>query len=177
MSKITEGWSQLCQQLSSSLEQPNPQWLSQQSRGPVSDTLRRSPCLQHQLCPPIQQLRPAFHPQATAFHPTFFLQSHSCLQKRQAQSWRVLHPFQNTGARAQQSMESRYNSHGCRQSSDKKARGSRRKHQSCGYFCPGKAALLYTSISIHSLFLKGFSNHAAQPSKSGVAGHRLVTHR
>lgn len=94
MSKITEEWSQLCQQLSSSLEQPNPQWLSQQSHSPVSDTLQRSPCLQHQLCLSIQQLRPAFHPQAT-FHST---PSSNPLWKRQAQSWRVQHPFQNTGA-------------------------------------------------------------------------------
>lgn len=77
MSKITEGWSQLCQHLSSSLEQPNPQWLSQQSHGPLSVTLHRNPCLQHQLCLAIQQLRPAFHPQATTFHSTFLLQIHS----------------------------------------------------------------------------------------------------
>lgn len=126
VSKITEGWSQLCQQLSSSQEQPNPRWPSQQSHGPVSDTLQRSPCPQHQLCPSIQNFRISrISPPGYLLHSTLFLQIHSGRGRHRAGDCCTL-------CRAQQWMESWYNSYGSHHNSGKEARGSRRKHQSCG---------------------------------------------
>lgn len=139
---------------------PSECHLTQESL-PAAPALPGHPAAQASLSPP-------------GHHIPLHLPPPNPLWKRQAQSWRVLHPFQNTGARAQQLMERRFNWCGSHHSSDKEARGSRRKCQSCGYFCPGKAALLCTSIIIHSLFLKGYSTHAAQPSKPGVAGHTLL---
>lgn len=168
MSEITEGWSQLCQQLSSSLEQPNPQWLSQQSHGPVSDTLQRSPCLQHQLCLSIQQLRPEFHPQNTTFHSTFFFQIHSGKGRHRAGECCTLCRTQEP------EHSSRWRAGTIHMAlTTAVARRQGKAEESCGCFCPGKAALLF--ISIHSLFLKGFSNHAVQPSIRGCKAQVATT--
>lgn len=99
------------------------------------------------------------------------------LWKRQAWSWGALQPFQHLGARAQQVVESQCNLYSSHRSSGKEVMGSRSKHQSCGYFCPRKAELLYTSISLHVVAEELFKPRAALPSNSGVAGHRLLARR